>query len=378
MSTNNFKFLAQGTLYPDVVESSSSKNSTSHVIKSHHNVGGLPEDMNFELVEPLRELFKDEAREVGRRLGLPDEIIDRHPFPGPGLAIRIIGEVTKEKLEILRHADKIFMDELKSTPNAKELERQQKFFSESKFWDSLNMNSETYTICINVLICDKFGRLFSQKRSKKRRLLPGLWETSVRGHLEPNETLLEGISREITEETGWRLLKVHSYLGQLIEGESYGKPILTHSFFVEVEGDLDNPIIELSKVEEYKWIDETMLDFLEENNQYERLSETTITQFFKDRLFTKSKQSSLYHEVWQAFCVLTEVKSVGVMGDGRTYENLLGLRAVSAIDGMTADWSRLPYEFLAKVSNRIINEVRGVNRIVYDISSKPPATIEWE
>jgi GMP synthase (glutamine-hydrolysing) len=208
-SAPQFNFLAQGTLYPDVIESSIAKNSTSQVIKSHHNVGGLPEDLQFELVEPLRDLFKDEVREVGRKLGLPSVVVDRHPFPGPGLGIRIIGEITEEKIKILQHADKIFIEELQNTP-----------------------------------------------------------------------------------------------------GETEGK--------------------------------------------------------------------TLYNEVWQAFCVLTDVKSVGVMGDGRTYERLLGLRAVTAIDGMTADWARLPWEFLAKVSNRIINEVKGINRVVYDISSKPPATIEWE
>jgi len=204
-----FKFLAQGTLYPDVVESVSAKGGPSQTIKSHHNVGGLPEDLKFKLVEPLKELFKDEVREVGKYLGLPDEIVQRHPFPGPGLGIRVISNITFEKLEILRKTDKIFTDELKNT---------------------------------------------------------------------------------INENTG----------------------------------------------------------------------------------------KTLYQETWQAFAVLTEVKSVGVMGDGRTYERLVGLRAVTATDGMTADWAHLPYNFLAKVSNRIINEVKGVNRVAYDISSKPPATIEWE
>jgi GMP synthase (glutamine-hydrolysing) len=210
-----FKFLAQGTLYPDVVESISFKGGPSHTIKSHHNVGGLPEKMKFKLVEPLRELFKDEVRRVGRGLGMQEEMINRHPFPGPGLAIRIISDVTEEKLETLRQADQIFIQELKS---------------------------------------------------------------------------------------------------------SYP----------------------------------------------EKTDETWTTE------------KSLYDQTWQAFCVLTPVQSVGVMGDGRTYENLLGIRAVTATDGMTADWAHLPYEFLAKVSNRIINEVKGVNRVVYDISSKPPATIEWE
>lgn len=195
------EYLAQGTLYPDVIESVSSK-GPSATIKSHHNVGGLPEKMKLKLVEPLRELFKDEVRRLGKVLGLPDEIIKRQPFPGPGLAIRIIGEVTKERLEILRAADEIVMGEM-------------------------------------------------------------------------------------------------------------------------------------------------------EKNRY------------LDR-------------VWQSFAVLLPVKTVGVMGDERTYENVIALRVVESQDGMTADWVRLPYKILEHVSNRIINEVKGVNRVVYDISSKPPSTIEWE
>jgi len=195
------KFLAQGTLYPDVIESVSFK-GPSAVIKSHHNVGGLPEKMGLKLLEPFRELFKDEVREVGREMKLPDEIVQRQPFPGPGLAVRILGGVTKERLEILRNADDIMMQEIKKA--------------------------------------------------------------------------------------GW------------------------------------------------------------------------------------------YTRVWQSFCVLLPVKTVGVMGDERTYENVIAFRAVTSTDGMTADWVPLPYDLLAIISNRIINEVKGVNRVVYDISSKPPATIEWE
>lgn len=198
---DGFKYLAQGTLYPDVIESVSFK-GPSATIKSHHNVGGLPEKMNLQLIEPMRELFKDEVRRVGRELGIPDHFIDRHPFPGPGLGIRVISDLTREKLDLLREADSIFIEELKRT--------------------------------------------------------------------------------------------------------------------------------------------------------------------------------GLYREVWQAFAVLLPVQSVGVMGDERTYEFTVALRAVTSVDGMTADWAHLPYEFLAQVSNRIINEVRGINRVVYDISSKPPATIEWE
>ncbi|MBL8941394.1 MAG: glutamine-hydrolyzing GMP synthase [Archangium sp.] len=195
------KFLAQGTLYPDVIESVSVK-GPSATIKSHHNVGGLPEKMNLKLVEPLRELFKDEVRAVGRELGMPDEMVSRQPFPGPGLAIRVISDITAERLEVLRKADLIVQQEV--------------------------------------------------------------------------------------------------------------------------------------------------------------------------------KESGLYKELWQAFAVLLPVQSVGVMGDERTYENTCAIRAVTSVDGMTADWARLPYDLLGKMSTRIINEVRGINRVVYDISSKPPATIEWE
>ena len=196
-------FLAQGTLYPDVIESASeSQTRNARTIKTHHNVGGLPKDMRFELVEPLRTLFKDEVRAVGEVLGLPEEIVWRHPFPGPGLAVRILGDITWERLEMLRKADAIFLDELRA--------------------------------------------------------------------------------------------------------------------------------------------------------------------------------ANLYRQASQVFAVLLPIRSVGVMGDGRTYANAIALRAVTTEDFMTADWARLPYDLLAAVSNRIVNEVDGVNRVVYDISSKPPATIEWE
>jgi len=195
------RFLAQGTLYPDVIESTSVRGPSS-TIKTHHNVGGLPAGMKLQLLEPLRDLFKDEVREVGRELGLPAEILERHPFPGPGLAVRILGEVTEDRLAILREADRI-----------------------------------------------------------------------------------------VEEET---------------------------------------------------------------------------------------RKAGLYSQLWQAFCVLLPVFTVGVMGDGRTYENVAALRVVISEDGMTADWARLPNDLLARISNRIINEVRGINRVVYDISSKPPSTIEWE
>jgi GMP synthase (glutamine-hydrolysing) len=197
-----FRFLAQGTLYPDVIESVSIEGNPAQVIKSHHNVGGLPEKMHFELVEPVRQLFKDEVRQAGLQLGLPKEIVYRQPFPGPGLAVRILGEVTPERLSILREADTIVQSEM--------------------------------------------------------------------------------------EAAGW------------------------------------------------------------------------------------------YYKVWQSFAVLLPVQSVGVMGDQRTYENTVALRIVESRDGMTADWVRIPYELLARISNRICNEVKGVNRVVFDISSKPPSTIEWE
>ncbi|CAN5790981.1 glutamine-hydrolyzing GMP synthase [soil metagenome] len=195
-------FLTQGTLYPDVIESTTPETKAAQKIKTHHNVGGLPADLRFQLIEPLRYLFKDEVRNVGLELGLPEQMVHRQPFPGPGLAIRIIGEVTAERLETLREADWIVIDEIKA--------------------------------------------------------------------------------------------------------------------------------------------------------------------------------AGLYRSVWQSFAILTPVRSVGVMGDLRTYANVVAIRAVTSEDGMTADWAKLPYEVLAKISSRIVNEVAGVNRVVYDISSKPPATIEWE
>ncbi|MFH1776219.1 MAG: glutamine-hydrolyzing GMP synthase [Candidatus Omnitrophota bacterium] len=200
--TGNIEYLAQGTLYPDVIESRSVFGGPTAKIKSHHNVGGLPEKMHLKLLEPFKFLFKDEVRQVGKKMGLAAEIISRQPFPGPGLAVRIIGAVTENRLDILRKADRCVLEEIKA--------------------------------------------------------------------------------------------------------------------------------------------------------------------------------SGLYQQIWQAFAVLLPIKTVGVMGDERTYENVIALRAVTSLDGMTADWARLPYNVLEKISNRIINEVKGVNRVVYDISTKPPATIEWE
>ena len=228
----NARWLAQGTIYPDVIESAS-VNGPSSTIKSHHNVGGLPEKMNLKIVEPLRSLFKDEVRRVGRALGIHDDLINRHPFPGPSLGIRILGDVTEEKLRILRDADDIF--------------------------------------------------------------IRGLKEYS----LERNKAAIEAVA-------GPGATEVRS------------------------------------------------------------ASDPTMTA------------KNLYEAIWQAGTILLPVRSVGVMGDERTYENTIALRAVISTDGMTADWVHLPYDFLAKVSNDIINKVRGVNRVVYDVSSKPPATIEWE
>ena len=222
------KWLAQGTIYPDRIES---LNITGKVIKSHHNVGGLPEKMHLQLCEPLKWLFKDEVRRVGRQLGMPEHLITRHPFPGPGLAVRILGDITREKVRILQDADDIFIQ--------------------------------------------------------------GLRDYKVR----------------MSAEQARRVLAAGSPLHYTDNGE------------VEV---------------------------------------------------------SLYDQIWQAGVILLPVKSVGVMGDERTYERAVALRAVTSTDAMTADWAHLPYDFMAQVSNDIINHVRGVNRVCYDISSKPPATIEWE
>lgn len=228
----NARWLAQGTIYPDVIESAS-VNGTAAKIKSHHNVGGLPEKMNLKIIEPLKLLFKDEVRRVGRALGIKDELIGRHPFPGPSLGIRILGDVTEEKLAVLREADDIFIKGL---------------------------------------------RAYS---------------------LEGNKAAVEALAGP---------------------GAEYVRSA----------------------------------------------SDPSI------------KASNLYDAIWQAGVILLPVRSVGVMGDERTYESTVALRAVISTDGMTADWVHLPYDFLAKVSNDIINKVRGVNRVVYDVSSKPPATIEWE
>ena len=228
------KWLAQGTIYPDRIES---LNITGKVIKSHHNVGGLPKEMNLQLCEPLKWLFKDEVRRVGRQLGMPEHLITRHPFPGPGLAVRILGDITPEKVRILQDADDIY--------------------------------------------------------------IRGLREYKVR----------------LSGEEARRVLQA-------------GVPTV--------------------------------------NCQLSTVNSNEI-------------EVSLYDQIWQAGVILlSSVRSVGVMGDERTYEHPVALRAVTSTDAMTADWAHLPYDFMAKVSNEIINKVKGVNRVCYDISSKPPATIEWE
>ena len=224
----NAKWLAQGTIYPDRIES---LNITGKVIKSHHNVGGLPKEMNLNLCEPLKWLFKDEVRRVGRQLGMPEHLITRHPFPGPGLAVRILGDITRDKVRILQDADDIYIKSLRE------------------------------------------------------------YKVKLTGE-EARNVLAAGV------------------------------PSTMNNGEVEV---------------------------------------------------------SLYDQIWQAGAILlSTVRSVGVMGDERTYEHPVALRAVTSRDAMTADWAHLPYDFMAKVSNDIINKVKGVNRVCYDISSKPPATIEWE
>ncbi len=247
------KWLGQGTIYPDRIES---LNITGKVIKSHHNVGGLPKEMHLQLCEPLKWLFKDEVRRVGRQMGMPEHLITRHPFPGPGLAVRILGDITREKVEILQNADDIYIQGLRD---------------------------------------------FKVKLSGE----------------EARKVLAAGIPADMKDG----------------EGTEQREQSQTRLGFAESQRNCDEVEIEVS----------------------------------------------LYDQVWQAGAILlSTVRSVGVMGDERTYEHPVALRAVTSTDAMTADWAHLPYEFLAKVSNEIINKVRGVNRVCYDISSKPPATIEWE
>ena len=257
------RWLAQGTIYPDRIES---LNITGKTIKSHHNVGGLPKEMNLQLCEPLRWLFKDEVRRVGRELGMPEHLITRHPFPGPGLAVRILGEITPERVRILQEADDIF--------------------------------------------------------------IRGLREYKVRlSGEEARRVLAAGVPASMVN---------------------------------------DQP---------------SMVNVQSTTNG--QCSMFNVQSTSNGQCSTVNVQSeievSLYDQIWQAGAILlASVRSVGVMGDERTYEHPVALRAVTSTDAMTADWAQLPYDFLARVSNDIINHVRGVNRVCYDVSSKPPATIEWE
>jgi len=388
-----FDFLAQGTLYPDVIESQSI-NGPSHVIKSHHNVGGLPENMDFKLLEPLRELFKDEVRQIGRELGITEEIIGRHPFPGPGLAIRIIGEVTKEKITTLQKADTIFIDELKNWKL--QPENNLEFLVETDQTDK-NVTNDDYRECTNAIIynrqLDKYLVIKNPSHSCSDHDY-----YFVGGKKDLEENPKDSILREIYKQTGFEeteITKIFYYgkikqsfhlkdnndkiNGQIKTGHfeketssqtksstapaTRNRTMFSDIYYIQTESTLEG--VENKPGEFSKWVDISVL----ENN---------LLDGFKWVLQNCKESHSLYQQVWQAFCVLTEVKSIGVMGDGRTYENALALRAVTATDGMTADWAHLPYKFLALVSNRIINEVKGVNRVVYDISSKPPATIEWE
>lgn len=369
----NFQFLAQGTLYPDVIESQSI-NGPSHVIKSHHNVGGLPENMDFKLLEPLRELFKDEVRQIGRELGITEEIIGRHPFPGPGLAIRIISDVTKEKIETLQKADTIFIDELKNWKL--QPENDTAFLVETDETDP-KVTNDDYRDCAHAIIynrsLDKYLVIKNPTHSCSQHDY-----YFVGGKKEAGETPKEAILREVYEETGitkeditkifyYGKIKQSFYLKEIQENDATlqakNRTMFSDIYYIQTDSILEG--VEDKPGETSKWVDISVL----ENN---------LLEGFKWVLQNCKESHSLYQQVWQAFCVLTEVKSIGVMGDGRTYENALALRAVTATDGMTADWAHLPYKFLALVSNRIINEVKGVNRVVYDISSKPPATIEWE
>jgi len=366
----DFKFLAQGTLYPDVIESQSVLGGPSHVIKSHHNVGGLPEKMNFELLEPLRELFKDEVREIGRELGISEEIVGRHPFPGPGLAIRIIGNITPEKLEVLRKADQIFIDELKDWKMQPEYSTSFLVETDQKHPEIID---EDYREAAHGIIFNRKTNKFlviqnpSHSSSEKDYYFVG---GKIQNYENPKETII----RKIKEETGINENEISKnfYYGKikqsfLLPGISGFTPknrtLISDIFYIQTESEVDGFQEKDGKIS--KWVSAAELD----NN---------LLEGFRWVLENCKSNHSLYQQVWQAFCVLTEVKSIGVMGDGRTYENALMLRAVTASDGMTADWAHLPYKFLGRVSNRIINEVRGINRVAYDISSKPPATIEWE
>ena len=257
------RWLAQGTIYPDRIES---LNITGKVIKSHHNVGGLPKEMHLKLCEPLKWLFKDEVRRVGRQMGMPEHLITRHPFPGPGLAVRILGDITPEKVRILQDADDIYIRALREYKVRLSGEEARRVLAAGVPTKFLNSSESTLNLQPSTLA---------------------------------NTTLDNSSSRS--------------------DNSTFN---IQHSTLLEV---------------------------------------------------------SLYDQIWQAGAILlSTVRSVGVMGDERTYEHPVALRAVTSTDAMTADWAHLPYDFMARVSNEIINKVKGVNRVCYDISSKPPSTIEWE
>jgi GMP synthase (glutamine-hydrolysing) len=279
------KWLAQGTIYPDVIESAGAKNKKAMTIKSHHNVGGLPDTLHLKLLEPLRELFKDEVRELGVSLGLPYDMVYRHPFPGPGLGVRILGEVKREYAELLRHADSIFIEELRNTT------------------------------------------------------VPPFPAGEGRGR-----------AGEFAEHA----LRLASGSG-LPPGTRPAR-----------EGAFSS-----ASAEENIGPDEELAELAAPTSSNPLNSEARPAN-------NETRQKTWYDATSQAFAVFLPVKSVGVMGDGRTYDWVVALRAVQTTDFMTADWAHLPHDLLARVSNRIINEVRGINRVVYDISGKPPATIEWE
>ncbi len=368
----DFEYLAQGTLYPDVVESVSFNGGPSQVIKSHHNVGGLPEKMKFKLIEPLRELFKDEVRRVGLELKMPAEMINRHPFPGPGLGIRIIGDVDRRKIQILQKADTIFISELKNyLQNINEI-------TKSKYlnvWeDYMPRCSVDKRDCAHAIIYNPISKKYLIQSTKDN---PDYLCNMhlIGGGIHTGEDTLDALFREIAEETGLKRSEFNEpkYLGKVINGFFIphfhrNRELMSHIYYLETDSDLENIKDRDNSSVVSKWV-----DLFETKNNLLPAFEWVINNYTEI-----PEATSLYEKTWQAFCVLTPIQTVGVMGDGRTYENVLVLRAVTAADGMTADWARLPYDFLAKVSSRITNEVKGINRVVYDVSSKPPATIEWE
>jgi len=425
----NFDFLAQGTLYPDVIESVSFKGGPSHTIKSHHNVGGLPEKMNLALVEPFREMFKDEVRRLGKELGLPGTILNRHPFPGPGLAIRITGEITDEKLKMLKKADKIFVEGLKTWHDKNVDKINHLIFDfdgvicdglENDLEESIQEMKEQGSDNLTRLEFEKeFWDYFEKPSHGKKNNLTEEQKQEKLSHLKKiaklrlnsnfPAKLFDGFILEIQ-----KAVKVNPNLKLAIVSSSsrdFILPLLKKfptgldwDFVLGAEDSLSKEEkIELIlkkwqvKTNQVYYFTDTKTDVLELNEflgiknligcswgyqGFDKLTEVLPTnqvlQTFSDFQKLFLKQNSLYDQTWQAFAVLTDTKTVGVMGDGRTYQNVLALRAVSAEDGMTADWARLPYDFLAQISNKIINQVKGINRVVYDISSKPPATIEWE